>query len=225
MFKLNERYEVNRNILKCDYIRYSSSGISTTNTANSQIYNNIPKEDSLISLIKSYLDLNFDVLNAVTGKRYVDNDDIWLINLASTALFSNYKLPTSSGKHLEDISHSLIVSLLNNLITSSRGSHDLLIGFDRDRNRRKRELTNNKNNKGKYHDRFYLKDISGYAENQEKATYGLGYKLTRNSDNAVSNEANTTAIGKIKINSMEWYVPHYRASIKYQDILMDQNFS
>ena len=37
MFKLNERYEINGRILKCDYIRYSPSEISTINTPNSQI--------------------------------------------------------------------------------------------------------------------------------------------------------------------------------------------
>ena len=38
MFKLNKRYEVNRKFLKCDYLRYSPSEISTKNTANSHIY-------------------------------------------------------------------------------------------------------------------------------------------------------------------------------------------
>ena len=49
--------------------------------------------------------------------------------------------------------------------------------------------------------RIYLKDIFGFAEHQEKATYGLGYKLplTRNSDNAVLNKTNATAIGKRKL--------------------------
>ena len=64
MFKLNERYEVNRNILKCYYIRCSPSEINTINTANSQICIFIPREDSVISLLNSYLDLNFDVLLA-----------------------------------------------------------------------------------------------------------------------------------------------------------------
>ena len=110
------------------------------------------------------------------------------------------------------------------LLTSSRGSDDLSIGFDRDRDRRKRELTNNKNIKGKYHMRIYLKDIFGFAQHQEKATYGLGYKLTltRNSDNAVLNKTNATAIVKIKINNIEWYVPHYTASLKEQGTLMQQ---
>ena len=72
--------------------------------------------------------------------------------------------------------------------------------------------------------RIYLKDIFGFAEHQEKAICGLGYKLTltRNSDNAVLNKTNTTAIGKIKINSIEWYVLHYTASLKEQGILMKQ---
>ena len=55
MFKLSERYELIRNILKCDYIRYSPSEISTRNIANSQTYINIPREDIVISLLNSYL--------------------------------------------------------------------------------------------------------------------------------------------------------------------------
>ena len=38
MFNLCEKYEVDRRILKSDYIHYSPSEISTINTANSQIY-------------------------------------------------------------------------------------------------------------------------------------------------------------------------------------------
>ena len=89
MFKLNEKYEINRDILNCDYIRYSPSEISTINTANSQIFIIIARKVSLISLFKSYLDLNSDVLQAATKNRYVDGDDIWLINLAVIALFNN----------------------------------------------------------------------------------------------------------------------------------------
>ena len=53
MFKLNEKYEVNRAILKCDYIRYSPSDISTINSASSQLYPNIPRQDSVFSLLNS----------------------------------------------------------------------------------------------------------------------------------------------------------------------------
>ena len=224
MFKLNEKYEINRDILKCDYIRYSPSEISTVNTSNSQVYINIPREDSVISLLNSYLELNFDVLRADNSNRYVDNNDIRLVNLGPIGLFSNYRLTTSSGKHLENIDHAHIVSLMYKLLTSSKGSDDLSIGFDRDRTRRRNELTNNKNIKGKYHIRIYLKDVFGFAEYQEKGTYGLGYKLTltRNTDNAVLNKANAINNGKIKINAIEWYVPHYTPSVQQQSILSKQ---
>ena len=151
MFKLSGKNEIDRRIQKCDYIRYSPSEISTINTPNSQIYINIPREDSVISLLNSYIELTFDVLQAVTGNRYADANDIRLINLGPIALFSIYKLTTGSGKHLEEISHAHIVSLMYELLSSSKGSDDLSIGFDRSRDRRKRELTNNKNIKGKYH--------------------------------------------------------------------------
>ena len=64
MFKLNEKYEINRDILKCDYVRYSPSEISTINTANSQVHINIPREDRAFFL-NSYLELDFDVLRLI----------------------------------------------------------------------------------------------------------------------------------------------------------------
>ena len=224
MFKLSENCEIDRRILKCDYIRYSPAEISTINTANSQIYINIPREDSVISLLNSYIELNFDVLHAANNNRYVDDNDIRLVNLGPIALFSNYKLTTSSGKHLEEISHAHIVRLMYKLLTSSKDSDDLSICFDRNCGRRKNELTNNKNIKGKYHITIYLKDIFGFAEHQEKGTYGLGYKLTltRNTDNAVLNKDNAVVNGRVKINSLDWYVPHYSPNLEEFIKLMTQ---
>ena len=149
MFNLCEKYGVDRRILKCDCIRYSPSEISTIKVANSQIYINIPREDSVISLLISFLDLNFDVVHAATNNRYADGNDIRLVNLGPVALFSNYKLSTSSRKHLEDVSHAHIVSLMYILITTAKDMNDLSIGFNRDRTRRRNELSNNKNIKGK----------------------------------------------------------------------------
>ena len=189
-----------------------------------QIYINIPREDSAISLLNSYLELIFDVLHAGTNNRYADGNDFRLVNLDPIGLFSNYKLTTSSGKHLENIDHAHIVSLMYTLLSSSKGSDDLSIGFDRDRGRRQRALTNNKTRKGKFHVGIYLKDVFGFAEYQEKGTCGLGYKLTltRNPDNAVLNKANGINNGKIKINAIEWYVPHYTPSMQQQSILSKQ---
>ena len=54
MFTLNEKYEVDRKLLKSDFLRYSPSEINTINTPNAQIYHNIPRKGSLISVKKLY---------------------------------------------------------------------------------------------------------------------------------------------------------------------------
>ena len=174
--------------------------------------------------MNSFLDLNFDVIHAATKNRYVDNNDIRLVNLGSVALFSNHQLTSSSEKHLEDINHAHIVWLLYKLLTSSRRSDDLFIGFDRDRDRRRRELRNKKHIKGNFRVRIFLKDIFDFAEHQQKGTFGLGYRLTltRSSDNAVLNKDNAISIGKFKINAIEWYVPHYSPSLDQQRVLTKQ---
>ena len=79
-------------------------------------------------------------------------------------------------------------------------------GFDRDRGRRREELALNKNTEGKYHLRIMPKDIFGFAEHQQKATYGLGYKLTltTNKGDAVSDKAAGIADAKIKIDNLHW---------------------
>ena len=64
-------------------------------------------------------------------------------------LLSNFQLTTSSGKHLEDISHAHKVSLIYTLNTSAKNTDDLFTGFDRGRGRRRDELINSKNMKGK----------------------------------------------------------------------------
>ena len=143
-FNLNGQFEINRNILKCDHIRYLPSERSSINTANSQLYIYIPREDSVISLVNSFLDINFDVLHAATGKRYTSKNDVRLVILGVIGLFSKYNLSSGSGKQLEDISHAHIVLSMYKLITSARDTDDLSIGFDRYRGRRQRELTKNK---------------------------------------------------------------------------------
>ena len=49
--------------------------------------------------------------------------------------------------------------------------------------------------------------------------------MTRNSDNAVLNKNNSTNLGKIEIDSVEWYVPHYTPSVPQKATLSEQNLS
>ena len=77
MFKLSEKYDINRDILKCDYIRYAPSELSTVHTANSQKKIYEPRGDAVNFLLISLLDINFDVFNAANpDNRFTDNDNI-----------------------------------------------------------------------------------------------------------------------------------------------------
>ena len=69
-----------------------------------------------------------------------------------------------------------------------------------------------------------LKVIFGFAEHQERGTYGLGYKLTltRNSDNAFLNTGNAINKAKIKTNSIDWYIPNYTPILPQENIVMSQ---
>ena len=55
-----------------------------------------------------------------------------------------------------------------------------------------------------------LRDDFGIAQQQEKATNGLGCRLTLtgNSDISGLGKANATNNAKNEINGTEWYVPH-----------------
>ena len=177
--------------------------------------------------MNSYLDLSFEVVKRADNSRYANGNDIRLVNLGPVALFSNLKLTTSGGKHLEAISHAHPVSLMSKLITSSKDSNDLSIGFDNSRNRRRDELALNENIKGKHHLKILLKDVFGFAEHQEKATYGLGCKLTltRNKDDAVIDKAGGIADARIRIDHIHWYVSHYTPSIQQRNTLSKQTLS
>ena len=163
----------------------------------------------------------FEVVRRAYNSRYANGDDIRLVNLGPVALFSIFKQITSTGKHLEDFSHAHIVSLMYKLISSARDSDDLSIGLNLDRNRRRNELTNEKNIKGKLRVRLLPKDIFGFAEHHEKTTYGLGYKLTLagNKENSVFQRAVVLAVARIKIAHIHWCVPRYTPSIQRQGIL------
>ena len=141
MFNVNENNETDRRILKRDYIRCSPAETSTIKTPNCQIDVIIPIEGSVISLLSSYLELHFAFIKKTDNFRFGGNNETRLVNLGPTVLFSNFKMTTSCGKHLEYISHAHIVSLMYKLLSSSRGSDDLSNRFDRDCGKRKDELT------------------------------------------------------------------------------------
>ena len=72
-----------------------------------------------------------------------------------------------------------------------------------------------------------LKDVFEFAENQEKSTYGLIYKLTLtvSRNEAVTDEVAGITDARIKIDHIHWYVPHYIPSLSQQAIMSKQTLN
>ena len=209
-------------IHKIDFIKYSPSSLATINNSNSNISIIFPREDAYICLQNSYISLEFEVLKN-DDTRYADGDQISLVNFGPVALFSEAKLTTSSGKHLEKVDNLHPISLMYKLLTSNQQTSQLMYGFEESQATRRQELTNNKTEKGTLFVRIKLTDIFVFAD-QEKITYGLGYSLTlkRNNNNDSIIRDNGVDAAKINIKAISWHVPHYVPSLENQQLVMDQ---
>ena len=209
-------------IHKIDFIKYSPSNLATINNNNSNISIIFPREDAYICLQNSYISLEFEVLKN-DDTRYADGDQISLVNFGPVALFSEAKLTTSSGKHLEKVDNLHPISLMYKLLTSNQQTSQLMYGFEESQATRRQELTTNKTEKRTFFVRIKLKDLFGFAD-QEKITYGLGYSLTlkRNNNNDSIIRDNGVDAAKINKKDISWYIPHYVPSLENQQLKMDQ---
>ena len=222
MFSLKNKYTLEKPIHKINFIKYNPSSLATINNTNSSISISLPREDAYICLQNSFISLEFEVLKN-NNTRYADGDEIGLVNFGPISLFSEAKLTTSSGKHLEKVDNLHLISLMYKLLTSTKSTSELLYGFEESTSVRRQELTNNKNEKGTFFVRIKLKDLFGFAD-QEKITYGLGYTLTLKRNN--NNDAILRSVGvdaaKVVIKDIGWYIPHYVPSLENQQFVMDQ---
>ena len=222
LFSLKNKYVMDKPIHKIDFIKYSPSSLATINNNNSNISIIFPREDAYICLQNSYISLEFEVLKN-DDTRYADGDQISLVYFGPVALFSEAKLTTSSGKHLEKVDNLHPISLMIKLLTSTQQTSQLMYGFEESSTIRRQELTNNKTEKGTFFVRIKLKDLFGFAD-QEKITYGLGYSLTlkRNNNNDPIIRDNAITAAKINIKDISWHIQHYRPSMENQQLVMNQ---
>ena len=119
MFSLKSKYILEKPIHKNDFIKHSPSNLATVNNTDSNNSINLPREDAYISLQLSYISLEIEVLKN-KSKRNADGDEISLINFGPVPLFSEAKLVTSSGKHLEKVDILHPICLLYKLLTSQQ---------------------------------------------------------------------------------------------------------
>ena len=209
-------------IHKIDFIKYSPSSLATINNSNSNISIIFPREDAYICLQNSFISLENEVLKN-DNTRYADGDEINLVNFGPVALFSEAKLTTSSGKHLEKVDNLHPICLMHKLLTSNQQTSQLMYGFEESQATRRQELTTNKTEKGTFSVRIKPKDLFGFAD-PEKITYGLGYSLTlkRNNNNDPIIRDNGVDAAKIVIQDISWYISHYTPSMENQQLVMDQ---
>ena len=129
MFSLKSKYTLEKPIHRIDFIKYSPSSLATVNNANSNISVRLPREDAYICLQHSFISVEFEVLKN-DDTRYPDGDQIILVNFRPIALFSEAKLTTSSGKHLEKVDNIHPISLMYKLLTSTQQTSQLMYGFE-----------------------------------------------------------------------------------------------
>ena len=71
--------------LKGEYISYTPHTILSENRVNGQLYNNIPKEASAISLKDSYREIEFDVKHRMDNVQFAECSEIRSVNLVLNA--------------------------------------------------------------------------------------------------------------------------------------------
>ena len=222
MFSLKSKYTLEKPIHKIELIKYSPSSLATVNNANSNISISLPKEDAYICLQNSYISLEFEV-HKIDNTRYTNGDEISLVNFGPVALFSEAKLTTSSGKHLEKVDNLHPNSLMIKILTSTQQTSQLMYGFEETSTIRRQELTNNKTEKGTFFVKIKMRDLFGFAD-QEKIFYGLGYTLTlkRNTNNDLILGGAGVDAAKVVVKDISWYIPHYVPNLENQQLVMDQ---
>ena len=138
----------------------------SANRANEQRYIDRPTEESVICLKEGWLEKEFDVLRENDNESVLTADDLRLFNSLPIVFFSEDILSGSSENKLKIL---VMLTLLMN--------GDLSVGFVHEIITHAVECIAKKQNQGKLHLRLLPGDFFGFAENQKKATFGLGYKI------------------------------------------------
>ena len=170
MFSLKSKYILEKSIHKIDCLKCSPSSLATVNKTNSYISINLLREDAYICLKNSYISIEFEVFKN-DNTLYTIGEEISLGYFGPIALISEAKLTTSSGKHLEKADNLHPISLMYKVLKSTQQTSQLMYGFEENSAIRRQELTTNKTEKGTFSVRIKLRDLFGFAD-QEEITYG-----------------------------------------------------
>ena len=105
MFSLKESFEIDRQRLKCDFIRYVIASLVTLKEIKSLNLYGLIKEDSNFFLKISYKILDFD-FSIQSIFRFGYAQDMFLVKLGPIVLFCEYTSKTTCGKQIDLITNA-----------------------------------------------------------------------------------------------------------------------
>ena len=117
-FNLDTTYSYNNDIHKSKIIKYKPNNLATMNTINTNINIILNREENLLNLRDSCLEIEF-VVSDDAGGVFANDANIRLVTYGIMALFSSVKLETSGGRTFEYIDHCHPYLLMYKLLTST----------------------------------------------------------------------------------------------------------
>ena len=157
------------------------------------------------------------------SKRFSAAENTKLAKLEPIALFCENELSNRNEKEKLYVDHANIACSMYKLLTTPRGHHDSSIRFARDILERAEKRITMKRIRGKFHNTILIKDVFGFAEHQQYATFGLSYKLTLKTKNnyTVLSRNVGTVDGQIAI-FLTFYVLHCTRNVIQQGLLKEK---
>ena len=146
------------------------------NTINTNINIILNREENLLNLHDSHLEIEF-VVSDDAGDVFTNDDNIRLVKYGMMALFSSVKLETSGGKAIKYIDHCHPNLLMYKLLTSTDDEYESW--FVRNQGNRDSQLKGNHiaAERGHMYMMIKMSDLFGFVNDLEKIIYGLGFKL------------------------------------------------
>ena len=126
------------------FFLFSPASLNQIDTADNQIFPDIPRDDCAISLQYSSLELNVDVVYERDDVLYAAVGVVKIFILGPIAPFTELQKlqkTTASGKFSKSFDHPQVETLIYLLIKISFGQNGLSMVFERDNNKRQVKLS------------------------------------------------------------------------------------
>ena len=136
-FNLDTTYGYYNDIHKSKIIKYTPNNLAAIKTANTNINIILNREENLLNIHDSYLEIEFVVSNNAGGV-FANDANIRLVNYDMMAIFSSVKLVTSCGRKIKYIDPCHPNLLMYKLLTSTDDEYES--GFVRNQGNRDSQL-------------------------------------------------------------------------------------